>query len=412
MLSKTQNLYKNNELIANLSTERPVLKPSHTIEKTSRIFLKKHELQSLPVVYKKKPVGIVYRHQIMDIFFAPYGRELFAKKHVIEFMDNRPLIVEQGLSLEIASQYIVKNMPIPLVQDFIITDGGFYKGIGTVLDLLEHVSSKKIEQSNQALIQKVQELEQRSAELALTTIKSQAATEEAIAANKTKSYFLAKMSHELRTPLNAIIGYSQMLQEDAEELSNKPFSSDLRKIEKSGKHLLNLICDILDFSKIEAGKMEFNLEKFKLSTMFQDILTTMQPLMIENNNTILIKCDYEGTICADFVKVSQCLLNLLSNATKFSINSQILLRAYRKQNSIIFSVRDYGIGMSNTQISKLFSSFTQADNSTSRQYGGTGLGLTITKQFCEMMGGKVSVKSELGKGSTFTIQLPLQVKYQ
>ena len=240
------------------------------------------------------------------------------------------------------------------------------------------------------------------------------ARDDAEEANRTKSEFLANMSHELRTPLNAIIGYSEMLQEEAEELENKEFEEDLERINGAGKHLLGLINDVLDISKIEAGAMDIYLETFPVSPLIQDVVTTMQPLVAKNSNSLEIDCPESiGSIHADTTKIRQCLFNLLSNASKFTEQGTIYLKVSRDnsdgQDWINFAVSDTGIGMTEEQMGRLFEAFTQAEASTSRRYGGTGLGLAITCHFCEMMGGTVLVASEPGKGSTFTMKLPAVV---
>jgi signal transduction histidine kinase/DNA-binding response OmpR family regulator/HAMP domain-containing protein len=229
-----------------------------------------------------------------------------------------------------------------------------------------------------------------------------------------KSQFLATMSHELRTPLNAIIGYSEMLQEEAEDLGYEDFTPDLQKIHAAGKHLLALINDILDLSKIEAGKMDLFLETFDLAPMIQDVATTIQPLVERNANTLAVhSADHLGTIRADLTKVRQALFNLLSNACKFTQQGTIILAVTRETvdggDWCTFRVSDTGIGMTHEQMEKLFLAFSQADTSTTRQYGGTGLGLAITQHFCRMMGGSVTVESVEDQGSTFTIRLPAEV---
>ncbi len=236
-------------------------------------------------------------------------------------------------------------------------------------------------------------------------------------ANKTKSLFLANMSHELRTPLNAILGYSEMLQEEAIERELPEFGGDLEKINSAGKHLLTLINDILDLSKIEAGKMELFLESFDVAGMVNEVACTFQPMVETNANTLHVELAPDlGAMHADQIKVRQALFNLLSNAVKFTQNGNITLEAGREsmdgQEWIEFRITDTGIGLSADQIVKLFQDFTQADASTTRKFGGTGLGLALTRRFCQMMGGDVTVHSKPGEGCVFTIKLPARVTDQ
>jgi PAS domain S-box-containing protein len=272
------------------------------------------------------------------------------------------------------------------------------------------------------------------------------AKEAAETANHAKSLFLANMSHELRTPLNAILGYSELLIEDAQELHQDELAGDLKNIYVAGQHLLTLISEILDFSKIEAGRMNFHLETFKIATLLWEVETTVAPAADKNSNQFILEAE-EGIdlMHTDLTKVRQCLLNLLSNACKFTEQGKVILKVWQaggdgsNQNIdlildpefitvndeeitnsacclpdvpkscstvIIFQVIDTGIGMSPKQLATVFSPFTQADETTTRRYGGTGLGLTITQKLCQMMGGDLSVISELGKGSTFTMKLP------
>ena len=230
-------------------------------------------------------------------------------------------------------------------------------------------------------------------------------------ANQHKSSFLANMSHELRTPLNAIIGYAEMLQEEAEELGEQAFVDDLGKIHGAGHHLLGLINDVLDLSKIEAGKMEVFPERFQLPALVEEVSHTIQPLLVKNQNELRLTVgEISNEVDTDHTKLRQILFNLLSNASKFTHNGEISLDVseYKQggRSWVKFIVSDTGIGMTEEQIQKLFAPFVQADTSTTRNYGGTGLGLTISKRFCNMMGGDISVQSEPGVGSSFLIDLP------
>ncbi|MCS6959810.1 MAG: response regulator [Pseudanabaenaceae cyanobacterium SKYGB_i_bin29] len=237
------------------------------------------------------------------------------------------------------------------------------------------------------------------------------ARDQALEASRAKSAFMATMSHELRTPLNAIIGYSEMLQEDARDDGREDMVADLQKIHSAGKQLLELINDILDISKIEAGKMEVFAEEFSIPDLLREIVDVVLPLVEKNNNELRVACDENiGTMYSDMAKVRQCLVNLLSNAAKFTQNGIISLAVDRREATngswVSFIVQDTGIGMSQETMSKLFRPFSQADNSTTRKYGGTGLGLAITKRFAQMMGGDITVESELNVGSTFRLYLP------
>ncbi len=234
--------------------------------------------------------------------------------------------------------------------------------------------------------------------------------EEAEGANKAKSSFLANMSHELRTPMNAIIGYSEILMEDAVDNEHDEYVGDLKKINSSGKHLLSLINDILDISKIEAGKMELDIQDLNLETLYQEVADTTETLIKKNNNEyVLEKLDGNPAIVGDSVKIKQILLNLISNAAKFTENGKIYI-GYREnkksKNYIDLYVRDTGIGIESDKIDKVFEEFGQEDDTTTRKYGGTGLGLALCKNFAELMGGSIKLESEKGVGSTFIVTIP------
>ncbi|MCB0033500.1 MAG: HAMP domain-containing histidine kinase, partial [Anaerolineales bacterium] len=225
----------------------------------------------------------------------------------------------------------------------------------------------------------------------------------------------ASMSHELRTPLNAIIGYSELLEEDALDLEYAEFIPDLNRIKTAGKLVLNLINSVLDLSKIEAGRMDLFLEKFDISLLIDELATTIYPMLQKNGNELEVVIDRSniGFMFADLAKVRQSLLNLLSNASKFTRNGRVTLTAKREtiteQEWVLLSVADTGIGMTAAQAARVFQPYQQAEASTSRNFGGTGLGMAITKEFCEMMGGRIELETAVGQGATFTIWLPATV---
>ena len=254
-----------------------------------------------------------------------------------------------------------------------------------------------------AIYADITELKHHEAELA-------EARDAADAANQTKSTFLANMSHELRTPLNAIIGYSEILQEDAADKGDKAAIDDLQQIEGAGRHLLGLINNILDLSKIEAGKMDVFIEPIDIQAMVTEVLSIVRPLADKSENVVEVVCPADiGSFRSDQTKVKQCLLNLMSNANKFTDKGTLTLAvAHEGGSQVCFRVSDTGVGMTQEQLGRLFEAFSQADASTTKRFGGTGLGLAITKRFCTMLGGDVTVESTPGKGTTFIIRLPDQ----
>lgn len=249
-------------------------------------------------------------------------------------------------------------------------------------------------------------------ELRTQNLELEEARELSEVANRTKSQFLANMSHELRTPLNAIIGYSEILQEDAVDNGQEQLVPDLKKIEGAGRHLLGLINDILDLSKVEAGKMDVFIEEIDLSSLLDEVKSIIAPLVAKNGNELEVRlADHVGRMRTDRTKLKQCLLNVLSNASKFTQDGKLTVQVRRFETDgpkIEIVISDTGIGMNEDQIGRLFQAFSQADASTTKKFGGTGLGLAITRHFCRLLGGDISVASQPGVGSSFTIILPDQ----
>jgi PAS domain S-box-containing protein len=231
-------------------------------------------------------------------------------------------------------------------------------------------------------------------------------------ANRAKSQFIANMSHELRTPLSAVIGYSEMLAEEIEDVGQTHLLADVGKIEASARHLLGLINDVLDLSKIEAGRMTVETVDFDVASMVDEVVSATGSLVAKKDNRLRLDLgDGLGRMHSDELKIRQCLMNLVSNAAKFTENGEIVLRARRDTaGTVAFEVEDDGIGMTAEQMGRLFQRFSQADESTTRQFGGTGLGLAITRAFVRKLGGDITVESQQGRGSTFRLTLATQVR--
>ncbi|MEG4093223.1 urea ABC transporter substrate-binding protein, partial [Microcoleus sp. Pol12B4] len=345
---------------------------------------------------------------------AALGLSLIAG--IVAFVSVSAIIRNLGLLRETAEQMASGDLTArsPVVSN---------DAIGVLSSTL-NTMAQQISSLLNGLEVRQRQLEERSREL-------EVAKNAAEAANRAKSTFLANMTHELRTPLNAIIGYSELLQEEALELGEEEFVMDLASINMAGKQLLTIISDILDISKIEAGKVTLFLETFEVRNLIEEVVTTVQPQLGKNGNTLMVNCDRNiGTIYSDLSKLRQALLNLVTNAAKFTDQGKITINVWKEegevlpldnseelsaafsrcqQPSIVFQVTDTGIGMTEDQVSRLFAAFAQADDSTTRKYGGTGLGLTISRKFCQMMGGDITVDSEFGCGSSFTIRLPIAV---
>jgi signal transduction histidine kinase len=239
------------------------------------------------------------------------------------------------------------------------------------------------------------------------------AMEAAELASKRKSIFLAKMSHELRTPLNAVIGYTEMLRENFEERSNAGRKmEDLDRIHTAGRHLLALVDDVIDLNSIEANRIELVTQPVEVASLINEVMATASPLIGKRDNRIVVNMPEDlGTLELDALKLRQSILNLLSNAAKFTTKGMIMLTVLRKRTDhgdfMLLEVTDNGIGISSEGLSRLFTDFSQAETDTSSKFGGTGLGLALTKRFCEMMGGSIAVRSERGVGTSFTIEIPI-----
>jgi signal transduction histidine kinase/DNA-binding response OmpR family regulator len=325
------------------------------------------------------------------------------------FFATSPLMAQAGL-------YVGHATVVVLVAQVGLSVWHSHRKLGDVIDEMRD-ANQALQASERSLERKVAE---RTAELGEKNLKLEesqdelgVARDDALKANEAKSHFLANMSHELRTPLNAIIGYSEMLQEEAQDDGNDSYVPDLQRILSSGRYLLTLINGVLDLSKIEAGKMDVFVETFDVGELVRGVEGTVQPLVREKENSLQVQgLEGVGAMHSDVTKVRQVLFNLLSNASKFTSRGTVTLEVAREAEAgedwLRFSVQDTGIGMTRDQLDKVFEAFAQADASTTREYGGTGLGLSITQRFCELLGGSIEASSEPGRGSRFDVRLPAQ----
>ena len=318
------------------------------------------------------------------VIVVPLTILLFFMLYPINFLNSLLLVVTSstGFLIYLSNIDLIENSQIFYVYGMPFAYGGFVKW--------SNENNRRLDYW-------------KNVELNLLSIKAESAS-------KAKSEFLANMSHELRTPLNAIIGYSEMLIEEAEDDELDNYVQDLSKVHSSGEHLLSLINEILDLSKIEAGKMEMYIEEFDFNLHLDQIEATAKPLIEKNHNKFVIdKPNDIKSLTNDQTKLRQILFNMLSNAAKFTKEGVVTLAVSNYGDKIRFAVSDTGIGMNPEQLGKVFEEFTQAESSTSKNYGGTGLGLPISKKIAEMMGGIMEVESEEGKGTTFSITIPVVV---
>lgn len=349
--------------VKSLAIPRTFVGPHWTVEKVNQLFSINSQWQSLAVVRNNIPIGMIHRNQIADTFLSNYERNLHKKKSIAHFMEKaRPILIEGHLSIETASQHIIHNYELAKVQEFIITEQGYYKGIGTLLALLKKIA--EVRQENTILINEIKMLEKHSINIDIMD-------QQSLITQLTKDKFISSTHPSCHT----VIENRKVLAE-------------------------------------EVVKLHFEL--FDFFDLIQEVTLATQSLIAENGNTLTVQCYYTGVMRADRTKIRQCLINIISNASRFSENSIILLFVSREiidhGEWIAIGVRDHGIGLTNIQLKKLFNPPVQATLSTTHQY--TGLGLASTKKLCEMMGGSISIDSKPGCGSTFVIHLPMNATYK
>jgi signal transduction histidine kinase len=323
------------------------------------------------------------------------------------YLSDRPLLVIGLFTFNLLgffAAYIVNGFPERVPLSVLSTLGWI-----SIFSATVYMSWMAIYYAS--MMSRSSEIEQETESHRETALRLREAKDMADVANRAKSIFLAKMSHELRTPLNAVIGFSEILLENA-ELNGQTESkkADLRRISAAGQHLLSLVNDVLDLSKIESNLIELKTEQFDLAAAIRGIVASCEPMMSKKGNKLIVRCsDHLGIVSTDATKLRQATLNLLSNAAKFTENGTVTLSVYRRKSTagdwIEIQVHDTGIGIAKSDVSQLFQNFRQANRTTSTKYGGTGLGLALSQKLCGLMGGGITVTSEIGRGSTFTIRV-------
>jgi len=388
-------------------------------------FTARHFVLCRPILIDGERAGMVYLKSDLREMYARLVRYgwiagavllasclvAFLVSFVVQTVISKPILHLADTAGLVSSQ---QNYSIRAVQT---TDDELGVLVCRFNEMMEQIHARDLalEQAQEELEDRV---ERRTSELQIEIRERQrveasllTAKQAAEESNRAKSVFLANMSHELRTPLNAVIGYGEMLEEEALDCGDARTAADLRRIQTAGRDLLALLNGLLDLSKIEAGKMEAHMEQVPLGPAVTELVTMIEAVAHKNGNRLVVGpgC-MEGTMCVDAVKFRQSLLNLLSNACKFTRNGTITLDALREERDgrewIDWHVRDTGIGIAAEEMKKLFLPFSQVDSSATREYGGTGLGLAISQRFCQLMGGGITVTSEPGRGSTFSMRLP------
>ena len=386
----------------------------------------KNKFSSMPLNEKEKKLlaeinesmVLAYQEQVSLIDASIYSdNEKITKEQLQTAFNTQKVFIDKVKQMIMLQKQATKKAVMDAEQSYsaakssvyILGGGALLFGIFVAVFIIRITESQardvndamiEIEQSHHLLEERVY---QRTKELAK-------ARDEALGSNKAKDDFLATMSHELRTPLNIILGYSELLAEVAEDEGCKKLIPDLNKIQHAAHHQLELINSILDISKIEEGQLKIHAIDFDVEKLVSDIEGAAKPLMSKNNNTFNINCMHGiGMMYSDNMRIRQILLNLLSNAAKFTEQGVVSLNITKNidGDEIKFEIKDTGVGIDNYYMDELFKKFTQADSSTSRKYGGSGLGLSISRMLSQQLNGDIMVESEKGKGSCFILKLPV-----
>ncbi len=386
-------LQSQSPIIGSLITSIESIPPYTRVQHVAERFLDSPQLDAIALVECMEPVGLVTRQKLLFTVFRRYGFELYSRKPIVTVADTEPLIIHESERLDVAIDKALMRSTEDIYDEIVVIDGnGYYKGLLSVKQMI-------IQQSTllaNSIIQK-ELVNERAKEL------------EKI--NKLKSQFISHVTHELRSPVNAIIGLAELMRTSCEKGYIDQLKDRLSLLMSSATSLRAIINNILDLSKIEAGKMEIFCECFDIVTLLREVAETTR-ILLGNKPVDVEVVAHEGPIFieSDPVKVRQVLTNLTSNSAKFTEKGRIILSLTMESDWIKVSVSDTGIGIKEEDLNKLFTAFTQLEDVKTKRYEGTGLGLTIAKNLLDLLGGKISVSSKFGEGTTFEVSLPFSLK--
>lgn len=385
------SLYVESPQVGGLITSRESLRPDILVKEVVDRFFKSTELDAMALLEGQKPVGIVTRPKFFFTVFRRYGFELYGRKPIISIADTAPLVMHKNERLDVAIDKALERPPQDIYDDIIVVeDSGSYSGLLSVKQMVIQQSSVLANSiiQKEVVHAKAKELERMS---------------------QMKSQFIAHVTHELRSPVNAIIGLAELIQMSSEKGYMEQLRDRLALLMSSATNLRAIVTNILDLSKIEAGKMEVIVERFNILTILNEVAETTRVLVGNKPVNVEVVSHIEPVfMVSDPVKVRQILTNLLSNAAKFTERGKIVLSLTSAGERVSIAVSDTGVGVRENEMDKLFLAFSQLEDTMTKRHEGTGLGLTITKNLLNILGGEITVSSTFGEGTKFSVFLPLE----
>lgn len=380
-------------MIGEVAAATPTVGPATSVQVVADRFVHEPSLEAMAVVTGGRPVGLVTRTKLLSTVFRQFGWELYARKPITSVIIRNPLVIAAGQRLDRALAAALARPQEDVYDEIVVVDdGGSYTGLLSVLQMVlrqSHAVTTILVQKELAH-ERAREVEEVS---------------------RIKSQFLANVTHELRSPVNAIIELAELMRMAADRDQMGDLRSRLVLMAQSATNLRSVITNMLDLSKIESGKMRVIAEPFDLGAMMGEVGETTRVLIGSKPIEVIVSVESAPvTVDSDPVKLRQILLNLASNAAKFTDEGRIVLQQTSHNGTVTISVTDTGIGIREEDLPRLFTAFTQLEDAHSKQHGGTGLGLTITRELTHLLGGSVEIQSEYGRGTAFTVQIPRTIK--